>query len=142
MARNIVIDLGLVCPSCREYDVCGDDCICPSCWYPTRFDPKQRDDAVNAWRFFAPVTAAMNEENINWGWATEEKYQNRLEFSLEIITKDERWYEVVKHDGKYLVTHWRMKPGSRERDEPPEPILLDEVIADTPDEVVNRLADR
>jgi hypothetical protein len=36
-----------------------------------------------------------------------------------------------------VASWWRRLSGSRERNEPPEPVMLDEILALTPDEVVN-----
>ena len=138
MGMNIVADLGHDCPSCRQYDRCTDDCICPACWWPARYASSERQSAATAWRFFAPVTKAMNDEDISWGWATEEGWGKRVVCSLELLLPDsDEWCEVARWGDRYVATHWRMKPGSRERNEPPEPVMLDELQAETPDEVIN-----
>ena len=138
MGFNLTLDIGLDCVSCHEPDKCSDDCICPSCWWPARYDADARDLAAHAWRCFAPVMKALNDEDLSWGWATEETYKRKVVCSLELlIPNSNEWCEVSRWGDKFVASHWRMKPGSRERNEPPEPLMLDEISAETPDEVVN-----
>jgi hypothetical protein len=138
MGMNLTLDLGFDCLSCHESDRCSDDCICPSCWWPARYDAVERDLAADAWRFYAPVTKTMNDEGLNWGWATEEGHKGSVTCSLELLLPgSDEWCEVYRQGDAYVASWWRRLSGSRERNEPPEPVLLDEILAQTPDEVVN-----
>ena len=138
MGRNLTLEWGIGCVSCHESDRCSDDCICPSCWWPDRFDAAERDLAAAAWRFYAPVAKSLNDEGLNWGWATEEGHKSSVICSLELpLPGSDEWCEVARLGEGYVASHWRTKPGSRERNEPPEPVMLDELLAHTPDEVVN-----
>ena len=139
MGFNLTLDLGIDCVSCHEPDKCSDDCICPSCWWPARYDPDERYPAAHAWRCFVPVTKALNDEDISWDWAIEEGYKKKVTCSLELlIPNSDEWCEVYRSgEARYAASWWRRKPGSRERDIPPEPVMLDDLLADTPDEVVN-----
>lgn len=138
MPFNLTIEQGLDCLSCHESDKCGEDCICPACWWPARYDAVERDLAADAWVLYAPLMKAMNDAGMNWGWATEEGYGKRVVCSLELLLPNsDAWCEVVRRGDKYLASHWRMTVGSREHNIAPEPLLLDEISATNPDEVIN-----
>jgi hypothetical protein len=138
MGWNLTLDVGLDCVSCHESDRCTDDCICPACWWPARYDSVERDLAAAAWKFFAPVGKALNDEEIAWGWATEEGHKRKVTCSLELlIPATDEWCEVSRWGDAFVASWWTMTRGSREQNIAPEPVMLDELKAETPDEVVN-----
>ena len=138
MGWNLTLDIGLDCVCCQQSDRCTDDCICPACWWPERYDAVERDLAAVAWRAYAPLTKALNDEGVNWGCATEEGYKRKVTWSLELLIPDTgEWAEVHRQGQRYVASWWRMTSGSRVTDTPPEPVMIDELAADTPDEVVN-----
>lgn len=136
MSHNLVIDLALDCPSCGTSDICLDDCICPACYLPGGFPDAKKDKSVAEWRAFAPLLAALNGEGIGWGWCTEKQYPDQIKHSVEILGIG-CWVEIYRWGASYLCTLWNNTPGSRERNEAPEPQQLDEITALTDDEVVN-----
>ena len=99
---NMLVEQNMECPSCREYDICHTDCICPTCTRPT--SDKGLNEIIKQWAFFAPVMAALNNDDVEWGWTTEMQL-GEVKHGLEIHC-DEGWCEVIKRGDKYLVVYF------------------------------------
>lgn len=137
MSRNLVLDLGLDCPSCGSSDLCQEDCGCPACYLPPTIPVSERDASVTAWRTYAPLLSALNAEGVRWGWATETHYTGVLKHSIEILGEySDCWIEVSRWGNGYICELWRNTRGSRERNEPPEAQHIDSLEAHTEDEAV------
>lgn len=136
---NIALEIGLNCPDCGGSDRCEGQCVCPACWLPSGVDEEHRDKSVEQWLALAPLLAALNGEEVYWGWSTEPR-NGIPKHSLEIASyDDDSMFEVFPHEGGYLVTHYRWTRGIRETNTPPEVQDLDEVVALTVDEAMNAL---
>lgn len=134
MSHNLVIDLGLNCPSCNASDLCAEDCICPACYISPA--DAQRDANITAWRKYAPLLTALTENDIHWGWTTDTGNCAAHKYLIEIMG-DQGWMEIHRWGDHYVCEAWKRTYGSRERNEAPEAVLLDSVEAYTEDEALN-----
>lgn len=114
------------CPSCGEYDRCYDGCACPAC-FP--FAGPSLGEQFKAWRAFAPLMKALNDEEIAWQWSLDGA-EGRWNFTLDEVPCDrqngpahcqisfnasgegfivEQWYidvpQTYDHPAEWAVAH-------------------------------------
>lgn len=128
---NMSLEVGLSCPACGADDRCLEDCICPSCWLPSRVSEDQRDLSVAQWVALSPVMHALNETSLSWGWATEIR-QGKPRHSIEVTDiKDGTIGEITIWNGEYHASCWYHPYGK------PESQPLGDFSAPTVDEIVS-----
>jgi hypothetical protein len=131
--RNQLIEKNMKCPACNEWDVCYEDCICPTC--SREADDETLVDEMQAWEFFAPLMHSLKSENIEWGWYRENKYPKGYEYGLEITDYGyNTWIEVARWGDKFVASQWT-QIRARTYDEPAEHDVVADIASADPAEV-------
>ena len=102
MTLNMVTPIE--CPSCGEYDICDQGCACPACFHK----PGQRqDEAMAAWKFFAPLMKELNDAEVSWHFC----HNNSGYHIGEIETASgvrHGWVEIFRINDEYIVDEFAM----------------------------------
>ena len=97
MAINMLTPMN--CPSCGEYDRCYEPgCICPTC---SPSPNENLNQALIAWRLYAPMMKALDDEEVSWGWSRVER-RDGYKYSIEAEC-NEIYFEITHASHGFIL---------------------------------------